>query len=82
MAIDARTKDDVFRNPTMDRRHFGRHLSTCQVNGTAVMAIQEGIGQSTRILLLVQRHLGASSVIPNRRGNPSVADYPLTDPAS
>ncbi len=55
MALDAQTKDEIFRNPTTGRRHFGRYLATLRRGPDRIAAVQEGLGRDTRILLLIDR---------------------------
>jgi len=55
MAIDAQTKDDIFRNPATANLHFGRYISTIQLEDMILTAIQEGVQKSTRMLLLSQK---------------------------
>ena len=56
MVIDAQTKDDIFRNPTIDNLHFGRYIATIQFKDMILTAIQEGVQKSTRMLLFSQRN--------------------------
>ncbi len=51
MAIDAQKKDDIFRLPSMDTLHFGRHISSVCFGGDTYAAVQVGKGRQTAILL-------------------------------